>query len=111
LRFHAVLRGTLVDMLEGQGVWVEERGIEGAPGCYRHVFVACPLRTLPGGMAFRARWGTGRRQTGKLGVNEALAYLGAWLAAGSGCASREDHMTLKPSDADTRAYALRRGIA
>ena len=80
----------------------------------RRAFVMCPLHTLPAGMACRVRWGTGRKETGKLAVNEALAYLGAWFAAGSARASREEHieqMALKPSDAETRAYALRSGFA
>ena len=80
----------------------------------RRAFVMCPLHTLPAGMACRVRWGTGRKETGKLAINEALAYLGAWFAAGSARASREDHieqMALKPSDAETRAYALRSGFA
>ena len=102
---------TIVDVLEGLPVRVEERGMEGMPGYYRRIFVTCPLHTLPGAMPCRVRRNTGRRQTGKLGVQEPLAYLGAWLAAGSACASREEHMAAKPSDAETRAYALRSGLA
>ena len=102
---------TIVGVLEGHPVRVEERGTEGAPGYYRRIFVTCPLHTLPGAMPCRVRRNTGRRQTGKLGVQEPLAYLGAWLAAGSACASREEHMAVKPSDAETRAYALRSGLA
>ena len=94
-------------VLEGQPARVEEQGILDAPGYYRRVFVACPLHTLPGAMPCN----TGPRQTGKLGVHEPLGYLGAWLAAGSACVSRKEHMALKPSDADTRAYALRNGPA
>ena len=41
-----MLPGTLVDMLEGQAAWVDERGIEGAAGCYRRVFVTCRSNTI-----------------------------------------------------------------
>ena len=102
---------TIVHVLEGQPVRVEEHGVEGTSGHYRRFLVTCPLHTLPGALPCRVRRNTGRRQTSKLGLNEPLAYLGAWLAAGSGCASRDEHMTLKPSDADTRVYAQRCGLA
>ena len=102
--------GTLVDMVEGLPVRVEERGVEGAPGYYRRVFVTCPLHSAPGSTPCRVRRNTGLRQTGQLGLHEPLAYLGAWVLAGARCASRAEHMLLKPSDADTRAYALANGL-
>ena len=103
--------GTLVDMVEGQPVRVEERGMEGAPGYYRRIFVTCPLHTSPGSLPCRLRRNTGPRQTAKLGIHEPLAYLCAWLAAAPGCASREEHVAHKPSEEDTRAYALRTDLA
>ena len=39
--------GTIVDMVVGQAVRVEERGIDGTPGYYRRICVACPFHTLP----------------------------------------------------------------
>ena len=102
--------GTLVDMVEGLPVRVEERGVEGALGYYRRVFVTCPLHSAPGAMPRRVRRNTGLRQIGQLGLHEPLAYLGAWVLAGARCASRAEHMLLKPSDADTRAYALANGL-
>jgi hypothetical protein len=97
-------------MLEGQPVRVEERGVEGTPGCYRRVCVTCPWHSIPGAMPSRARRNTGARQTSVLGVHEPLAYLGAWLAAGPACTTRDEHIALKPTVADTQAYAELRGL-
>ena len=99
--------GSIVDMVEGQAVRVEERGIEGTLGYYRRICVTCPFHTLPRALPCRARRNTGPRQTARLGVHEPLAYIGAWLERGSSFSSREDHVAFKPSDAETRAYALR----
>ena len=76
------------------------------PGYYRRLFVTCPLHSLSGAPPRRVRRNTGTRQTAQLGVREPVAYLGAWLGATGACATREEHMLLKPSHADTRAYVL-----
>ena len=67
---------TIVDMLEGQAVRVEERGIEGAPGYYRRLCVTCAFHTLPGNLPCRAHRNTGARQTARLGVQEPLVHFG-----------------------------------
>jgi hypothetical protein len=111
---HTVVRtageATLVDMLEGQPVRVEERGLEGTPGYYRRLCVTCPWHSVPGAMPCRARRNTGARQTSVLGVHEPLAYLGAWLAAGVACTSRDEHIAFKPTMVDTQAYAESHGL-
>ena len=99
--------GSIVDMVEGQAVRVEERGIEGTSGYYRRICATCPFRTLPRALPCRARRNTGPRQTARLGVHEPLAYIGAWRESGSSFSSREDHVAFKPSGAEACADALR----
>ena len=99
--------GSIVDMVEGQAVRVEERGFEDTSGYYRPICVTCPFHTLPRALPCRARRNTGPRQTARLGGHEPLTYIGAWLERGSSFSSREDHVAFKPWDAETRAYALR----
>jgi hypothetical protein len=99
-------QGTCVDMVEGVPVRVEARGTEGTLGYYRRLCVTCPLHSLPGAPPCRVRRNTGTRQTARLGVCEPVAYLGAWLAAAGACATCDEHMLFRPSDADTRAYVV-----
>jgi hypothetical protein len=73
----------VVDFLEGVPVRMEERGVDGAVGYYRRLVVMCPLHCEVGKGPCRVRRNTGARQTAKLGVQEPLAYLGAWLLARS----------------------------
>ena len=56
------------------------------------------------------RRSVGAKQAATLGVHEPLAFLGAWLAEAGRSATRNDHMTFKPSPAQTRKYAQRRGL-
>ena len=100
----------VVDLVEGVAVRVEERGVEGTAGYYRRLCVTCPWHSNVGGAQCRARRNTGARQTAMLGVHEPLAFLGAWLAAGPACASREEHVALRPTSADTQAYAQEHGL-
>jgi len=83
--------GGIIDCVEGQPVRVEEHGVDGMPGYYRRVIVTCPWHTGHGQQPCRLRRNTGHRQTAALGMKEPLAYLGAWLVAGSKFSSREDH--------------------
>ena len=92
--------------VEGHVVRVEERGVAGQAGYYRRVFVTCQMHCEPGHAPCRIRRNTGPRQTRNFGVQEPLAYLGAWLLAGRELATREEHMALKPSESQTREYAL-----
>ena len=98
----------VVDFIEGQPVRVEERGVEGAIGHYRRFVVTCPLHCEPGKAPCRARRNTGARQTALLGINEPLAYLGAWLVAGPDFATRAAHVAFKASHEETRDYAVSR---
>ena len=66
--------------------------------------------SVAGAMPCRARRNTGARQTSVLGVHEPLAYLGAWLAAGMACTSRDEHIAFKPTMVDTQAYAESHGL-
>ena len=102
--------GEVLDIVEGVVVRVEERGLPGTPGHYRRLCATCALHSEAGAQPCRLRRNTGARQTAALGVNEPVAYLGAWLAAGPACASREEHVQMKPSVADTRVYAEAHGL-
>ena len=102
--------GEVLDIVEGVVVRVEERGIPGTPGHYRRLCVTCPWHSEAGAQPCRLRRSTGARQTAAFGVNEPVAYLGAWLAAGPARASRDEHVQLKPSAADTRVYAEAHGL-
>ena len=102
--------GGIIDCVEGQVVRVEEHGVDGMPGYYRRVIVTCPWHTGHGQQPCRLRRNTGHRQTAALGMKEPLAYLGAWLVAGSNFSSREDHARFKPSATQTREYATSRNM-
>jgi hypothetical protein len=84
--------------------------VDGMPGYYRRVIVTCPWHTGHGQQPCRLRRNTGDRQTAALGMKEPLAYLGAWLVAGSNFSSREDHARFKPSATQTRDYATSRNM-
>ena len=84
--------------------------MDGMPGYYRRVIVTCPWHTGHAQPPCKLRRNTGHRQTVVLGVKEPLAYLGAWLVAGSKFSSREDHARFKPSATQTREYATSRNM-
>jgi len=100
----------VVDFIKGQPDRVEERGVEGALGHYRRFVVMCPLHCEPGKAPCRARRNTGARQTALLGMNEPLAYLGAWLVAGPDFATRVAHVAFKASHAETRYFVVSRNM-
>jgi hypothetical protein len=92
----------MASVLEGQPVRVEERGCIGTPGQYRRILlhVRCIARRCCTGRS------TGSAQTAMLGSKEPFAYLGAWLIAGHGIATRHEHVAFKPTACQTRDYAI-----
>ena len=85
-------------VLEGHPVRVEERGVEGARGHYKRVLATCQTHCDPGKAPRKVKRNTGPNQTVRLGVNEPLAYLGAWLITGPQLATRDEHAACKPRE-------------
>ena len=100
----------MVSFLEGQPVRVEERGCIGTPGHYRRIFVTCQVHCETGAAPCRIRRNTGSAQTATLGSKEPFAYLGAWLIAGHGIATRHEHAAFKPTACQTRDDAISQNL-
>ncbi len=99
--------------LEGVRVQIEEHSVPGEPDHYRRLVVRCPLctsRHMEVGLPPCAmRRNAGARQTAVHGALETWAFLGAWIRAADGFATRAEHLAFRPSRRVVEEHILSRG--
>jgi hypothetical protein len=94
----------------GARCYVEEHLVLGVPGYYKRARVMCPLATSTHKDSIMSKRQCQKYhnmmdgQTKRLGINEPLAFLGAWIALAPQCDDKVSHVHRTPKAAEVNAY-------